>query len=132
MEILRLVLPVLWAVVAAAVGWWLYRYSTAKLETRWMAFTGAAAIAAACFYGLYRATPRSLIERVPPGVTLVDESAIERMRDLVRDETQAVETALARCVAEAKREEQCDDSLRSLQGSLVQLKGVIDRAGHAE
>jgi hypothetical protein len=132
MEVLRLVLPVVWAVVASGVGWWLYRYSTAKLETRWVAFTGAAAIAAACFYGLYRATPRSLIERVPPGVVLVDESSLARIRDLVRDQARAIETAMTRCVAEVRQDENCEDALRSLRATVVQVQAAIDRTGHAE
>jgi hypothetical protein len=130
LEILKLLVPVLWAMVAALIGRWLYRYSTAKFHVRWAGFTGSAAIALACFYGLYRATPRSLIERVPPGEIIVDEPRMKRISDLAESAGQELDRAKATCVDEHRNEEECQRALQSLEllnvKVAIELRGITD------
>jgi hypothetical protein len=119
---MRILLPVLWAVVATAIGAFLYRYSTAKFETKWVMFTGAAAIAAGCFYGLYRATPRSLMERIRPGEVVVERPDIMRLRQIASEFPGLVAAAQSLCTENAcnvRNNEDCLKAINALEKSTI-------------
>jgi len=128
-EILKIVLPIVWVVVASLVGWFLYRYSTTKLDTKWVVVTGAFLIAAACFYGLYRATPRSFTECVKPGELVVREPDIARLRDRARDLKERVNALRAACTSSPRNDERCDAELDALEEHGVAVAAGLTTLG---
>jgi hypothetical protein len=135
----RVILPMAWAIVAAVVGRYLYRYTVTKVETRWLAVTGAGAIAAGCFAALYLVTPRAqacdlvavwpsyvpcpIGPTCPPsGQRLVGESDLAALRSLGKDMLERTEAVRVACTREPQRADECLaklDALDELAGQLV-------------
>ena len=126
MDLLRLLMPVGWAVVATAIGRFLYKYSSSNLETKWAVFTGAVLIAAVSFYGMYRVTPTWFFER-EAGHRSIDESTVKRMADLCSDVGQRTTEAFSSCVGKSRNDEQCQNSLRAITRYTTQMSGIVDR-----
>ena len=61
MSALQIFLPVIWTAVATGVGLLLYRTSQARVTLKGVRVAGSAAIALLAFYGMYRATPPTLL-----------------------------------------------------------------------
>jgi hypothetical protein len=115
-DTVRILLPVVWTAVAAGVGLLLYRYSKAKVEQSGVALGGAAAIAAVTFYGLYIATPKSVLF---PYET--------RLLTLTSDQQAQIVGALTLCVDETKNEKACHDSLLAVQSTSLQIGGMVKK-----
>jgi len=84
MELLTQLLPVVWILVATAVGLVLYRSSEALVEDmvsektrrQRVRLTGAFAIAIVSFFAMKSATPDSRLQLLPVGKVVVDESVV--------------------------------------------------------
>jgi len=84
MELLTLLLPVVWILVATAVGLVLYRSSEALVEDmvsektrrQRVRLTGAFAIAIVSFFAMKLSTPDSRLQLLPVGKVVVDESVV--------------------------------------------------------
>jgi hypothetical protein len=126
MQILRLLLPVLWAVVSTVIGWFLYKWSTAKIESKGAAFTGAAVIAAAAFYGMFVATPRRLL--ADPELGAASRAAAE----LEHAAAQATKDCIVRPDkprdGDARPDKlRCADTIQDLEGRSAQLHELLSR-----
>ncbi|ESZ56002.1 hypothetical protein X727_33005 [Mesorhizobium sp. L103C119B0] len=92
MEILKLLLPVFWAVVSTGVGVILYRTSSALFEskqlkdgtTRRLRLAGSVTIAALAFLGMWYATPRESLQPNLNGYAQYKVEAINRIADLAQ------------------------------------------------
>lgn len=118
MQVLRILLPVVWAVVAAVIGWLLYKRSTSRIELKWVAFTGAAVIAAAAFYGMYRATPTGLLADPQLG------AAARAAGELVNATRQAAKECIAQPDPQRLR---CADAMQDLHARSAQLQELLYR-----
>jgi hypothetical protein len=126
MQVLRLLLPVLWAVVATVIGWFLYKWSTAKIESKRLAFTGAVVIAAMAFYGMFRATPASLL--LDPQLGAASRAAAE----LADTAAQADKDCIARPdkprSADAGLDKvRCANTIQDLRARSAQLQELLFR-----
>lgn len=126
-DLLRIVLPLIWAVLAALIGWFLYRYGTVKIETRWAAITGAVVIALLFFYGMYRVTPGSITECIAPGATVVLTSDAARVRALARDLRQDIASVREACTRTPRRDDRCAEALDALEAREVRITEGMQR-----
>src|SRR4051794_14213358 len=80
-------LPVMWAIVATAIGVILYKSSDAFFEQvntgkgtkRQLKLAGSITIAAVAFYGMYYVTPRAALEPRPDGMRYYSKAAIDNL-----------------------------------------------------
>jgi hypothetical protein len=121
MSVLQLFVPIVWMVIATIVGLVLYRTSKAVVRLKSIRVAGSAAIALVAFYGMYKATPLSLLA----------SPYSERARVLQRDLADSLETlngATKDCLAPGP--ELCRRALITLQSQLkradADLESIFD------
>ncbi|WP_322418910.1 hypothetical protein [Mesorhizobium huakuii] len=89
MELLRLILPIIWALTATAIGLVLYRSSSAFFEqkrnkdgeTRRIRLVGSVVIASIAFFGLQHVTPDSSLTGVPPDSILISKFELTEIQE---------------------------------------------------
>lgn len=132
MEMLRIFLPVIWVIVAVPIGVFLYRNSTAKLETKRLMVTGAGLISMLAFLGMYLATPRSFSECTTPGNSVVRAADLQRLRDETREVQERIAAARDACTQSPRRDDRCVEALDALEAQGVRVIDGTQRlhAGH--
>jgi hypothetical protein len=119
METLRLLLPVVWSVISTVVGLTLYRTTTARLKSKSMAIAGSALIAAACFFGLDRATPTAL--RVGR-----DELQLRNVRNILAEGNQHLQVATTACTDTTRNELNCAEELAAVRSIFRRVSDAME------
>ena len=111
---LQILIPVVWAVVATLVGLALYRTSEAMVQVRAARVAGSAAIAVLAFYGLYRATPASL---------LTHGGHLEVIQQQVDEAISRNHDASVDCISGDRKH--CQDELAAVAARLESVKTTL-------
>ncbi|MEO8450705.1 MAG: hypothetical protein ABI647_12985 [Gemmatimonadota bacterium] len=132
MDVLRLLTPVLWVIVSAIVGRWLYQTSEAFFEDvkasegskRTVRLVGSAMIAAVAFLGLRQATPRQNLEQIAAGSAILPPSALQQVREQLKElDRKALE--LQGCVA-AAGSESCSSRVMAIRNIAASAVGAFE------
>lgn len=119
-DLVTLLLPVLWAIISAAIAMMLYRTSEAlfesveksKTRTRRIRLAGSVAIAALAFYGMSKYTPSSRLtwdtRGLVAGLNEIDRAALDAQGALAVNDIQS-----------------CGSALRRLQHAATQLRQQV-------
>jgi hypothetical protein len=111
MDMITLVLPVIWAIVATIIGIVLYRTSSAlfhsversKTRTRTIRLTGSVAIAAFAFFAMKLATPTERLRTtntvVASQIGEIERATLEAQAALTNDDPSTCRAALTRITA---------------------------------
>jgi azurin len=111
MQVLTLVLPILWAIVAAVIGLALYRSSAALFDSattnastkRRIRLTGSVAIAGFAFFAMRSATPRERLDMshnlVLSQANEIDRATMDAMGALASNDVISCKAALSRIPA---------------------------------
>jgi hypothetical protein len=121
MEVVRLFLPVIWALVGTLIGLVLYRSSSAFFEqvkrkngaVRKVRLVGSICIAAVVYLGLWRATPTSLQTGVPDDSKLVPKQELRAAVEALEQAVAAV-SSVEGCAAAAAASK-CQSELATLR-----------------
>jgi hypothetical protein len=131
-ELIRLLLPVIWAIVSTAIGLILYRTSSAFFEDtqqtqgskRKIRIVGSICIAALAYIGLWRATPTSLQVGVPLDSQLVRQVDIHAAGESIQEAAAAV-TRLEGCATIAPPV-QCRREIDLVSDRVAQAQRKLD------
>jgi hypothetical protein len=122
-DLVTLLLPVLWAIISAAIALVLYRTSEAlfesversKTRTRRIRLAGSVAIAALAFYGMSKYTPSSRLtwdtRGIVTGLNEIDRDVLDAQGALAANDIQT-----------------CGSALRRLQHAAAQLRQQVKGA----
>jgi hypothetical protein len=129
-ELLRALLPVLWAVVSTFIGLVLYRSSAAFFEqtrqkpgsTRKIRLVGSICIAAIAFYGLRESTPTALLTGVPKDSQLIRSSDLQGIVEAAEQADSAL-LKLTAC-ANITQPSQCQAELSAVRDRISQVRDL--------
>lgn|GEM_PF-2921978 len=89
-DVLTLLLPVIWAIIATVIGLALYKTSDAFFEStqknkqgaKKIRLVGSVTIAALAFYGMRLATPSQRLQGINEGAVIVNSSDVKALYEL--------------------------------------------------
>lgn len=116
-DFIRVIIPIAWVLLSAAVGLALYKYSAAKVETRWVVLTGAASIFVVTFFGLYKATPESLLRPK-------ESQAWQTMGHELQRLDMAVSALREKCLGQ-RDQLQCQAAIEEVQTDVNRAHGIV-------
>jgi hypothetical protein len=117
MSTLQILMPVVWTIVSTVVGLALYRTSEAIVQVRSARVAGSAAIALLAFYGLYRATPTSLL-------TNGSGDHVESLRSQVDEAITRKTEAMTDCLSGDR--EHCRNELAAIEARLSSMQKMLN------
>jgi hypothetical protein len=115
-DFIRILVPIVWAVLSTAVALALYRYSSTKVETKWVVLTGAASTFAVTFFLLFKATPASLL-------TSNNTAAWQNVQIELDQISAAVSSLRDQCLG--KNQLDCEKAIERLQTALAGARSVV-------
>jgi hypothetical protein len=135
MDLIRLFLPVIWALVAAAIGRLLYATSSAffeqmkrtQEEKKRLRLVGSVCIAAIVYLGLWQATPATLRVGVPADSVTVRRSDLHAATEEL-EQTKSAASELLACAALAPSS-QCKNEIRAVQEKIDSSMNRIKALG---
>lgn len=136
LDILSLLLPILWAVIATGIGLVLYKTSEALFEStsvsnvgkRRIRLVGSVTIAALAFYGMKLATPSDRLRvspSVPEGAIVVKTSDVESLHNLSIKLDRAAFEAQG-CVNTLDSAD-CSDKLSTMQEQTTAFNSLLEK-----
>ena len=130
-DFVRVSIPIVWVIVSTLVGLALYRFSSTRVETRWVRVSGAGATFVLAFILLYRVTPQSLL--VPDEVK--DWRAVQQELDQLDVQIPATRSQClstkgqAQCV---KNQLDCMLAIEKLQTEINDLHSIVAGRGRKQ
>src|SRR4051812_25442522 len=127
LEIITLLLPVIWAVIATVIGTVLYKTSQALFEQtnyskagrRTIRLVGSVTIAALAFGGMWYATPSSRLGGLPQGAVIIESNDAKRMFELTTDLDRS--TLELQACANTLNLSQCVEQINSIRNQAVSI-----------